>query len=186
MQRSKHFDYETTVRSAARDDCPEIAEIYNEAIREGVSTMDRMFRSGKYFEGVIDRLAEREALLVACVGDVLVGWGSIKNYSERLGYRVACETSVYLAADHRGLGFGSMLQKELLDHCRQFRFHHVVAKIYADNNGSVRFHERFGFEKVGIQKEIGFVAGSWKDVMIMQLVFGDVAPFEPDADQAIV
>lgn len=70
-----------------------------------------------------------------------------------------------------GRGLGKPLQQELLNRAVALGYHHVVAKIWADNAGSIRFHERFGYEMVGVQREIGWVGGKWRDVAIMQKIF---------------
>jgi len=67
-------------------------------------------------------------------------------------------------------GYGSSLQSELLRIAKELGYHHVVVKIWAGNMISIRMHQKFGFETVGTQREIGFVNGTWQDVTIMQLV----------------
>ena len=47
----------------------------------------------------------------------------------------------------------------------------VEASIRAENDASIRFHERHGFEQVGRQREVGYVRGRWADVLIMQRIF---------------
>ena len=67
-----------------------------------------------------------------------------------------------------------------MEKVREFRYHHVVTKIWASNLGSIRFHQRFGFEMVGVQKEVGYLGGAWRDVAIMQCILPEVEPFEAD------
>jgi phosphinothricin acetyltransferase len=55
-------------------------------------------------------------------------------------------------------------------HCRRFGYHHIVAKILADNQTSINLHEKFGFALVGVQREVGRLAGRWRDVAIYQLI----------------
>ena len=73
----------------------------------------------------------------------------------------------------RGRGLGSFLQRALMDRCRELGYHHLVAKIFADNQTSIRLHQRFGYRMVGVQKEIGIVDGRWQDVAILQYVFDE-------------
>lgn len=118
----------------------------------------------------LDHLAEREALLVIEEEGTVVGWGIIRQYSEREGYRFTGETSVFLARSHTGRGLGTQLQRALLERCEVFGYHHLVAKIFADNDQSIRMHRNFGYELVGVQREVGMVDGVWRDVAIMQLL----------------
>ena len=136
--------------------------------------------SGLHFRKMMQAFHDREVLLVLEEESLLQGWGVVKRYSDRPGYRVACETSIYLRQSSTGRGLGSRLQQALMEKAKEFGYHHIVTKIWASNDGSLRFHERFGFEIIGIQKEVGYMDGQWRDVAIMQCVFPDVEPYRPD------
>ena len=156
------------LRSAVPEDADCISEIYTESILAHDSTMDTEPFSGGEMKRLLDRLGERERVFVLETDAVVRGWGIVKKYSDRPGYRVACETSIYLRRDQRAKGYGSLLQEKLLEFCREVDYHHVVAKIWADNDESIEFHRKFGFTMVGVQNEIGHVAGTWRDVAVMQ------------------
>ena len=160
------------IRDAAPADVDAIADIYNESIRAQDSTMQLTEKRGSEIASWLMRMDDRECLLVLEDRGVVQGWGVLKKYSEREGYRLACETSVFLRRHHVGrrTGYGSAIQSELLNRAREVGFHHVVVKIWASNEISIRMHERFGFSVVGTQTEIGRVDGEWVDVTIMQLV----------------
>lgn len=138
-----------------------------------------MGTSEETFRQRLAGLGEREALLVL-VDPEVVGWGIVKQYSDRLGYRVAGETSIYLDRSLRGRGYGTRLQQALIEQCRVFGYHHVVARIWASNENSISFHRKFGYELVGVQKEVGFLGGQWRDVAILQRLFAEVGPYRPD------
>ncbi|MCH7472432.1 GNAT family N-acetyltransferase [bacterium] len=106
----------------------------------------------------------------------VLGWGVIKRYSDRQGYRFCCETGVYLWRRHVRKGYGSMIKRALLERCREYRYHHLVAKVVAGNTAGIEYNRRFGYKIVGTQREIGFVKGRWEDVVLMQLVLEDVQP----------
>ncbi len=167
-----------TVRPAQTGDCEQIAAIYAQSQKAYDSTME-MDTNGDTFRRRLEQLHPREALLVAEDGPV-VGWGIVKRYSDRVGYRVACETSIYLDRRRRGQGYGTRLQQVLMKTCRRLEYHHVVAKIWASNQESLRFHQKFGFELVGVQKEIGYIGGEWRDVAILQCLLAEVGPHRPD------
>lgn len=161
---------ENILRVAERRDAPAIADIYNESIRARDATMEMTEKKTSDIETMIEGLTERERLLVIENGDGVQGWGVLKRYSDREGYRFACETSVYLRRAIAGqrTGIGTALQTALMDLARQLEYHHIVVKIWATNVISIRMHEKFGFEMVGVQREIGYSDGQWQDVVIMQ------------------
>lgn len=164
------------IRPAIESDCERVADIYNDAIRSGRSTMDTRFVDAAHLEQLLAKCTPREVLLVGESRSRVVGWGIVKRYSERPGYDYACEESVYVADDQQGRGYGSALLEVALKRAHGFGYRHVVAKILAVNESSVRFHERFGFEIVGRQREIGLLQGEWHDVVIMQRIFPDIEP----------
>lgn len=158
------------IRSYQLPDCQAIADIYNEAVLQGGITMDCEPYPAQKIQDLVNHFNSRETILIAHINRMIVGWGIIKKYSDRPGYRLCCETSIYLKFSETKQGYGRILQAALLEQVKAFNYHHVVAKILAANQESIKFHQKFGFEIVGIQKEIGFYRGSWHDVAIMQLL----------------
>lgn len=160
------------IRPARPEDAEAIARIQ----RQSVEAMDSTMAAPATTEEILQQLGamgEREAWLVVEESDRVVGWGVVKQYSPRPGYRLCCETSIFLDRGLRGRGLGQRLQRELLDRAVALAYHHVVAKIWAENADSIRFHERFGYERVGVQREIGWVGNRWRDVAIMQKILGE-------------
>ena len=168
------------VRDCTNDDYQAIADIYTESIQAGAITFDTQFPTAKDIEEQIEGFNDRETILVLERGTDIIGWSSIRRYSDRTGYRVCCEKAVYLRISETGRGYGSVLQRAVLDRCRHYGYHHIVSRIAAANRGSIDLNQRFGFEVVGVQKEIGYLEGAWLDVVIMQLVLEDVPPYRPE------
>jgi phosphinothricin acetyltransferase len=158
------------IRNATPADAAIIAAIYNESIVANDSTMDDIPNTPADIRQQMAHFNNREVFLVLEEEGEVLGWGIIKRYSDRPGYRFCCETAVYIRRALRRHGYGSRIEQALIDRCRQFGYHHLVAKIWATNVGSIQMHERFGYEIVGTQREIGFKNGQWQDVTIMQCV----------------
>ncbi len=163
-------------RDARPDDAAAIAEIYNESVRAADATMDEDEKIAAEVRRQIEGFGPRETILVLEGGARILGWGIIKRYSDRPGYRFCCETSVYLRRDEVARGYGPRIKLALIERCRQYGYHHLVAKIFADNIRCIEYNLRLGYERVGIQREIGYKNGRWHDVAILQLVLDDVAP----------
>lgn len=158
------------LRPAAAADAGTIAAIYNESIRAGGSTMELTPLDAAAIRARMDAFTDREGYLLLDAGGRAAGFGVVARYSTRAGYRYAAETAVYLRHDATGRGLGTRLQRALLDRCRQWGYHHLVAKIWATNTASIRLHAKLGYEIVGTQREIGYAGGRWQDVVIMQYV----------------
>jgi phosphinothricin acetyltransferase len=164
------------IRDATAADCHAIAAIYAETVDARDATMDLAPRPVEYFAGLIEGLGARERFVVLERNAEILGWGRIMAYSDRPGYAPAAETAVYLWRNLRRQGLGSHLKHWIIDESRRLGYHHLVAKVYAGNRASIEYNRRFGYELVGIQREIGWVGGRWEDVAIMQLVLPDVPP----------
>jgi len=169
------------LRDATTADAEAIARIQRQSVEAMDSTMAAP-ASASDIEEQLQAMGSREVWLVVDEPEGVVGWGVVKKYSPRPGYDLCCETSIFLDRSLVGQGLGKPLQQELLNRALALGYHHVVAKIWADNAGSIRFHERFGYEMVGVQREIGWVGGKWRDVAIMQLIFKETPGWEPVRD----
>ncbi len=167
-----------TIRDFQLSDAQAVAEIYNQHTMAYTATMDAVIRTAADIEGWYHKFGERELLKVGEVDGEIVGWGIIKKYSDRVGYRTTCETAVYFKNSATGKGYGTQMKKLLIEVCKEFKYHHLVAKIWASNTASIEYNRKQGYEIVGTQKEVGYLNGKWIDVTIMQLILKDVPPVD--------
>ena len=158
------------IRAGEARDFAAIAQIYSQAIATGGLTLDTGPFEAEQVRAWVDGFHDREILLVLERSRQVIGWGIVRRYSDRHGYRYTCETSTYLDPTEQGKGYGRRLQQSLLQRVKQFGYRHVVAKVLVGNPSSLEFHKRFGFRVVGIQKEVGYSQGQWRDVVILQLL----------------
>lgn len=158
------------IRPATHADLSGISEIYNEAVLNTTASYDYEPRSLEHRVAWLDdHLASNFPVFVA-VNEVcrVVGWSSLSRFHDRVGYRFTAENSVYVAADQRGKGIGTLLMPPLIDGARERGLHAIVALIDAKNESSIRLHARFGFERVGLLKQVGFKFNRWLDVAYME------------------
>ncbi len=160
------------VRPATHADLPAILEIYNDAVLHTTASYDYEPRTLEHrvawFE---DHQKNNYAVFVAedPAGRV-VGWSALNPYHARIGYQFTTENSVYVAADQRGKGIGKLLLAPLIEAARARGLHAIIAAIDAENGVSVRLHASFGFQKIGLFKQVGFKFGRWLDVVYMELL----------------
>jgi L-amino acid N-acyltransferase len=164
------------IRDFTPADDQQIADIYNQSLQARDASMDLLPKEAKYFAGLREAFSDRETILVLERNQKIIGWGVIKQYSDRIGYQSTCETSVYLQRELTGRGYGTTLKKAVIERCRQYGYHHLVAKIFAQNIGSIKYNQRLGYEIVGTQREVGYINGRWQDIVIMQLILDNVIP----------
>lgn len=160
----------TKIEIAKSDDYQTIAEIYNEYILLGNATMQDSLYDAEKIKSWVDNFNDRERLYVLKKENTVIGWGIIKKYSDREGYRFACETAIYLTQSELRKGYGSLIKNYLITQCKSLNYKHLVAKIFATNTASIQYNLKLGYTIVGRQKSIGFKNGKWMDIMIMQYV----------------
>ncbi len=168
------------VRECSIEDAAGIAEIHNQAIWKGGATMEVVLKKPEDVVAQIQSFDERETILVLEEAGELLGWGIIKKYSYRPGYRVCCETSVFLRHGMRRKGLGTYLKRIVIERCRAYGYHHLLARIWNENKASIEYNRKLGYEIVGVQREVGHCHGQWQDICIMQLVLKDVPPYRPE------
>ncbi len=169
------------VRDATLADAGAIAAVYNHYVRTGGATMDTVERSVGEQQLRLACMGSREVALVAELDGALIGFSTLRAYSERGGYAPACETSTYLHSDVRRRGVGTTLKTHTIARARELGYHHMVAKIMTTNVASIEYNLRLGYEIVGVQRQVGYRDGRWIDITLLQLILEDVPP--PLAEQ---
>ena len=109
----------------------------------------------------------------------IAGYAYAVRHRDRAAYQWAVDVSVYVGEAHRGAGVGRALYARLFELLRAQGFYVAHAGISLPNPASVRLHEAFGFQPVGVYPAVGFKNGAWHDVGWWRLPLR-----EPDPDPA--
>jgi len=161
------------IRPASHSDSDAIAEIYNYYILHSNATFETQPIDGAEMEIRVRRVQGELKLPwnVLEVNDKIVGYAYATQWKSRAAYSKTVETSVYLNKGQFGMGYGSRLYGHLLDQLREEGYHAIIGGISLPNEGSVRLHEKLGFQKVGMLKQVGYKFNRWIDVGYWQLLF---------------
>jgi L-amino acid N-acyltransferase YncA len=161
------------IRPAEGADLPAIADIYADAVLNSTATFDIEPWTLEQRDHWFREHGHPYAVLVAVRGGDIVGWAALSPFQRKPAYRFAAESSLYVRAKHRGEGIGALLLARLLDVAATNGFHSVFARIVGDNPSSLRLHRRFGFRRVGVEREVGYKFDRWLDVIVMQKLLAD-------------
>ena len=157
------------IRDAAENDLPALLAIYNDLVATSTAIyMDRPTTLDERTAWWRARVTAGYPVLVAEDDAGVVGFASFGDFRPRPGYRFSVEHSVYVRADRRGSGIGRTLMLPLIDRATALGKHIMIGGVDAENTGSLRFHERLGFERVAHFKEVGFKFGRWLDLIFLQ------------------
>ncbi len=158
------------IRDAETGDLPQILAIYNEVIATSTARSNRppstLAERIEWFE---QRRRRGFPVLVAAEGDRVLGFSSFGEFRGAFsGYRHSVEHSVHVGAGARGAGVGRQLVAALFPLAAAQGKHVMIGGIDAANDGSLRFHERLGFERVAHFREVGRKFGRWLDLVFVQ------------------
>ncbi|WP_040952877.1 GNAT family N-acetyltransferase [Gorillibacterium massiliense] len=162
-----------SIRDAAATDVPAILDIYNEAVATSTATFDLEPQTLEARMEWFSHYGERYPLIVAELDGQVAGYCSLSQFRTKPAYNATVELSIYLGEKYHGQGIGTQLMNEIIKRSKAMGFHTIVACITVGNDGSVRFHERFGFELVATFKEVGYKFNRWLDVYFFQLMLDE-------------
>jgi phosphinothricin acetyltransferase len=162
------------VRDATAADTAAMAEIYAHHVLHGVGTFEEVPPSAEEMAGRLrDIQANDRPWLVAEANGLVLGFAYAGPFRTRAAYRFTLETSIYVAAAARRTGVGRALLARLIEACEALGCHQLLALIGgSENAGSIGLHAAFGFEHAGLLRNVGFKAGRWVDVVVMQKTLG--------------
>ncbi|MEO3470260.1 N-acetyltransferase family protein [Roseomonas sp. CAU 1739] len=157
------------IRAATEADLPAITAIYNDVIATSTAIyVDEPFSTEDRAAWFAGRRVAGYPVLVADDGDGVLGLATFGDFRAYPGYRHTVEHSVHVRADARGRGLGSTLVAALFDPARRLGKHVMIAAVDATNAGSIRMHERLGFARGAVLREVGWKFSRWLDVELMQ------------------
>jgi phosphinothricin acetyltransferase len=167
------------IRDAGPEDIAPMLAIYEPLVHESIITFEERSPSPAEFAARVER---SHCWLVSERGIDVAGYAYASTFHTRSAYRWSAEVSVYVHPDHRRSGVARALLEELLARLTTKGLVNAFAGIALPNDGSVRLFESFGFERIALQKEVGFKLGRWIDVGWWQKQLRDrsTSPVEPD------
>ena len=157
---------DVVIRRVEQGDLPALLEIYTHYVRETPITFDIEPRTLAQRQSWFDGFASsgRYQCFVAVKADRVVGWASSHPYNDRAAYDTTVSASIYLAPDVCGQGLGRRLYATLFDALGNEDIHRIFGGITLPNGPSVGLHRSFGFEPIGIYREMGRKFGRFWDV----------------------
>lgn len=105
----------------------------------------------------------------------LLGYATYGTFRPHDGFRGTVEDSVYVRSDQQGRGIGRALLEALVARAQEQGVRTMIAAIEAGNIGSVRLHEKLGFEHRGTLPQVGTKFGRRLDLALLQLMVTPVS-----------
>ncbi|MBU2712017.1 GNAT family N-acetyltransferase [Zooshikella harenae] len=152
------------------EDLDEVTAIYNYYIQntvatfeeDTVSTSDILYRINNVKEAGLPWLVAKDE-------NQTIGYAYATLWNSRSAYRNTVEISIYLKHDVISHGWGTALYTMLFELLKGLSKHTAIAVITLPNQASIALHEKFGMQKVGHFKQVGFKFNQWLDVGYWQV-----------------
>ena len=159
-----------TIRPVAEADAGAITQIYNHYITDTTTSFETEPLTNEAMLQRIKDISGRFPYFVAEEEGRVVGYCYVHLWKDRAAYDHTLEFTIYLDPSHKGRGTGRRLAELTIGNCRAKNIcKNIIACITGENEESLAFHRRLGFEKVSHFKEVGYKFGRWLDVIDMQL-----------------
>lgn len=152
------------IKTITKDNFSEVIEIYNQGLATNIATFQNDSPQWEEWDkGHLDfcRISIYD-------NGKMIGWASLTPVSSRCVYAGVAEVSIYIAQDERGKGVGKTLLTELIQQSEENGIWTLQSGIFAENERSIRLHEKCGFRLVGYREKIGKKNGIWKDNVLME------------------
>lgn len=157
------------IRNVVQADFDQITAIYNEVLTHSTAIYnDRPTTVDERISWWRSRIAQGFPMIVGADGPRVLEFASFGDFRAWPGYRFTVEGTVHIHADVRGQGMGTEQLKAILVRAKAMGKHVMIAGVDSENFASLRFLERFGFERAGHLREVGYKFDRFLDLVFMQ------------------
>jgi len=164
---------EIKLRLAKLEDAQDILDIYIPYINDSNVTFEYAAPSLNDFENRMKIIMKNYPYIVAVCNEKIVGYAYAHKHMERAAYQWNVETSIYVKADLKHQGIGTLLYRKLLAILKVQNVQNVYGCVTLPNENSEKMHYAFGFQLVGKFHNTGYKFGEWHDVGWFELYIGD-------------
>ena len=171
------------IRKATPLDTQALFNIYLPYIEQSIVSFEFTPPTLDEFQERISKTQVRYPWLVAEHQGQIIGYAYASSFRERAAYQWTAESSIYLADSFHGKQIEGAspaitLYEKLFEQLSSQGYKQVLGVISLPNPKSVRFHEKLGFQKIGVFPSVGFKHEKWIDVLFMTKFLGSL-PLRP-------
>lgn len=158
------------LRRATIEDLPEIIKIYNEAIKDGISTADsKIVTVEDKLEWFHSHSATRPILVKEYYGRI-IAWISVQPfYANLMAYNSSARINIYIDKNFQGKKLGQQFLSEAIEQAKHYEIKTLLALIFSENAPSLKLFKKIGFKEWGNLNRIATIEGIDKDLLILGL-----------------
>lgn len=138
------------IKPITKENFPELVEIYGQGLETNIAT----FQNDLPIWEDWDKGHLNFCRISIYENKEMLGWAALSPVSSRCVYSGVAEVSVYVATIARGKGIGEMLLNELIKQSESNEIWTLQSGIFAENQNSIRLHEKCGFRIIGYREKL--------------------------------
>ena len=149
----------------------EMLDIFNDAILNTTALYEYEPRTMAVMEQWFESKTQGDYPVIGAFDDNgrLMGFASFGKFREQPAFQFTVEHSIYVSSDFRGQGVAMELMKTIIVLAARQGYRSLIGAIDLENIASLRLHQKFGFEEVGVIKSAGYKFERWLDLAFYQL-----------------
>ncbi len=157
-----------SVRFVQNNDAKGLIEIYAPYVTETPITCECEVPSVQEFQDRIQKISKTFPYVVCEIDGELVGYSYASLHKERAAYRWDSDATVYVSSNYHRNKIGTALYNCMLELNKLQGFYNIYAVVTTANEGSIKFHEAFGFVPMGTYTNTAFKLGKWHNITVME------------------
>lgn len=144
-----------------------VMDILNYWAKTDTSLFANSVLPDEFFSALLKRSENLSAYAVTLNG-LIVGFCSLSPFNAFKSFEQTLSTTIFLNPKFISMGIGSACLKKLESDAKRFGANCIVAEISDENEKSISFHQKFGYELVGRLKKVASKFGHRFGIVYMQ------------------
>lgn len=165
-----------SIRRAQQRDLSQIVDLLNPYIQDTAITFDTKpytpVSRQPWFDIFGDHTCRHQCFVALDSLDNLIAYACSGPLRPKPAYDTSVEVSIYSNPQSHGLGIGTHLYQTLFNALMKVDVHRAHALITLPNAASIRLHQKFNFQEVGVLNEAGRKFDCFHDVCWMEKRIG--------------
>jgi len=157
------------IKLADINDYEDILKIYEKYINDTLITFECKVPTIEEFANRLDNIQKTFPLFVCKMENKVAGYAYISRFRDREAYDWTVESSIYISSKYHGMNIGKAMYHALIEISKISGYKNLIGVVTMPNIKSEKLHAHFGFEEVGILKNVGNKNGNWADVKYYSL-----------------
>lgn len=156
------------IREYKHSDKASILKIFNYYVENGTAAypeekvgmnyLDKFFESAEGYPFFVAENDEKK----------IIGFGLLHKFHPATSFLHTAEVTYFIAPEYNRQGIGNQILEKLIEQAKAIPVTNILASISSENEESLRFHQKNGFEECGRFKKVGKKFGRYFDILWMQ------------------